>query len=937
MSKLMVCCFAALALTANAVEIIDLTAAARAVGNSARTITASSKNLTTGRPPSNAFDGWYSANSALAWWTDPDSESGTDQWIQYQFNDSFEEGKTFRLTSYQFGVNTGWSGTKETDCKMPKSWQFLGSNDGTTWDVLDEQSGFTRAQWATKEGQPYEFPLRIYKCYRYYRLHLTSIIATDATCQFYVIPEIMFKGEIVSDEASITMFRYWNGGVSTDWNVAANWAPGADGRTTVPQDGEYVWLGDYSAAAVTLDQSTAELAGLILGGQGLDVSITATGWETAIRADEFFVKAKGVLTCSPCTAVGEPTNRVHVVCGDLTVESGGKISADFAGYANGRGPAPANSNGNRAAAHGGHGGGAYRQVAGYANSNVYGDAENPCEPGSGGKASGCYGGGVIRIEASGCVTVDGTVSANGSNVSQYNGKFTNCTADGAGSGGSVNIVCASFAGTGGTVSAKGGGGALRKSDTGVYQYGSVGCPGGGGRLAIHVAAGGDVNISGMTFSVAGGDIRGGAYTADSLWYSKVTDEDKYFCDAGMGSLWFSDDAFLAALNGDGTLFGYVKSAHQLTLDTLVLANGFVRLGDAGGVINVTGDVVISNDTARLELGGEITSNRSYRAEYYTASPMTLNVGGDFRVVNGGRFDVRAAATNGTDEAGAYVDVAGDMLVGAGSTVYCWSDVENGGSPKFSAANVTVEEGALVSADFRGFAGGWCKDTSVVMRSYGLGPGGALCGNGAAMTIAGAGHGGNGGNASEKLGGLANDDPYHPMLPGSGGGASWKYSYFGGAGGGVVNIAATNAIVVNGTISADGEKCTGGSTSSGAGGTVLLSAPNVSGAATGRISACGAESTTYVNGAYAFYNGSSSGGRVAISTGCPWYKGIPKSRMRRSTEPIVSWLGGPTYAGTVDVSGGPQKDSGEYPECAGEPGTCWFVDIREAPGVLLLLR
>ena len=932
MDKLMVCGFAALALTANAVEIIDLTAAARAVGESARTITALSKGS---YGPSSAFDGEYLNNSSKQWI----SGKGVDQWIQYRFNDSFMEGKVLRLTSYRFGVNTGWSGKNDKygPCNLPSAWEFLGSNDGEAWDVLDTQSGRTVSDWTSHNNGEWVLPLRINKCYRYYRLHMTASLSNqelDADKE-YRIPEIMFWGEVCDDEASITKFRYWQGGATGDWNEPTNWAPDADGQTTVPQDGEYVWLGDLSAASISLSADTAELAGLILGGRGNAVTITATGWETAIRAEEFLVKAKGVLTCSPCTKLGEPTNRIFVVCGDLTVESGGKISADFAGYANGQGPAPAYSAGNRAAAHGGHGGGAYRQVSGYANSNVYGDTENPCEPGSGGKASGCYGGGVILIEASGCVTVNGTITANGSNVGQYNGKFTGCTADGAASGGSVNVICASFAGTGGTVSAKGGG-ALRKSDTGVYQYGSVGCPGGGGRLAIHVAAGGDVNISGMTFSVAGGDIRGGAYTTDSCWYSKVTDEDKYFCDAGMGSLWFSDDAFLAALQGDGVLYGHVKSAHQLTLDTLTLTKGFVRLGDAGGVINVTGDVLISSDEARLELGGEVTSNRSYRADLYTAAPMTLNIGGSLKVQNGGRLDVRAAATNGTDEAGAYVNVAGDMLVGAGSTVYCWSDVETGGSPLFKAANVTVEEGALVSADFRGFAGGWCKDSSVVMRSYGLGPGGALCGSGAAMMIAGAGHGGNGGNASAAMGGLANDDPYHPMLPGSGGGSSWKYSYFGGSGGGVVNIAATNAIVMNGTISADGEKCTGGSTSSGAGGSVLLSAPNVSGAATGRISACGAESETYYNKVY-YYNGSASGGRVVISTGCPWFKGIRKSRMNRSTEPIVSWLGGPVFEGTVDVAGGPQKDSGEHPECAGEPGTCWFVDILEAPGLMLLLR
>ena len=934
MNKLMVCGFAALALTANAVEIIDLTAAARKAGSGNYAITASSKGS---YGPGGAFDGEYLVNSSLQWI----SGKGVDQWIQYQFKDSFQEGKVLRLTSYRFGVNTGWSGKNDKygPCNLPSAWEFLGSNDGEAWDVLDAQSGRTVSEWTSHNNGEWVLPLRISKCYRYYRLHMTASLSNQESDEVkeYHIPEIMFWGEVCDDEASITKFRYWQGGTTGDWNEPTNWAPDADGQATVPQNGEYVWLGDMSAASISLSADTAELAGLILGGQGNAVTLTATGWEPRIRAEEMFVRNLGTVTSVACTEPGATTNRVHIVCGDLTVEAGGKIDVAGKGYQVKCGPGA--GSGQVGGSHAGHGGGAYSQLSNPPQRTIYGNAEFPETLGSGGSdTSGSSGGGVIRIEASGLVTVNGTVTAAGQNMHVYGVYNTGGNTFGAGAGGSVWISCADFAGKNGTVSAAGGGSRIVLSDSGTYAASQVGCPGGGGRLAIHVAQGGTVDISGMTFSAASGDFKGGTWSGAQTYFdSKVTFEDRYFCDAGLGSLWFSDNAFLAALQGDGALYGQVRSVQTLALDSVLFKKGFVRFGEPGTVIDVAGDVVVTGDVARLEIGGDVVSNRTHRAEFYTSAPVALNVGGNLFVADGGRLDVRAAATNGTDEAGAYVDVAGDFTVGAKSSVYCWSEVENGGSPLFKAANVVIEEGALVSADARGFGGGWAYSNATVVRSYGFGPGGAKCGSGGATTVAGAGHGGNGGNATASRGGLANDDPYHPTFPGSGGGASWKYTCFGGAGGGVVNIAATNAIVVNGTISANGEKCTGGSTSSGAGGTVLLSAPNVSGAATGCISARGAESLTYVNGANTYYNGSAGGGRVVISTGCPWFKGIPKSRMNRSAEPIVSWLGGPVFEGTVDVAGGPQKDSKDHPGCLGEPGTCWFVDIREAPGVMLLVR
>jgi len=175
----------------------------------------------------------------------------------------------------------------------------------------------------------------------------------------------------------------------------------------------------------------------------------------------------------------EPTNggSVKIEARNVTVCGGGLLSADAGGFSAGVSNHPHGYGpgfGYRGVNSGGGGGyGGVGGMGGHAGSypgTNYGSAVLPLMPGSGGgdwrgtSVNAGYGGGLIWIHASGIVTLDGTVSANGSSPSGYQG---------AGSGGGIYILCKKFAGSqSGILRANGGNG------------GSESGGGGGGRIAV---------------------------------------------------------------------------------------------------------------------------------------------------------------------------------------------------------------------------------------------------------------------------------------------------------------------------------------------------------------------------------------------------------------------------------------------------------------------
>ncbi|HPO12439.1 MAG TPA: right-handed parallel beta-helix repeat-containing protein [Candidatus Hydrogenedentes bacterium] len=170
-----------------------------------------------------------------------------------------------------------------------------------------------------------------------------------------------------------------------------------------------------------------------------DVDITAnTSWpEGAYTHGNITVRSGVTLTLNGVT---------QITATNITVETGAVISADGTGYGISGGPGGTTNGGGT---HGGFGG---------LNPNAtYGSAVAPVDMGSGGEDA--QGGGAIRLDVTGTLTVSGSISANGNSVATYGG----------GAGGSIYVIAGILAGNG-TIRANGG-----QSVAG----------GGGGRVALH--------------------------------------------------------------------------------------------------------------------------------------------------------------------------------------------------------------------------------------------------------------------------------------------------------------------------------------------------------------------------------------------------------------------------------------------------------------------
>ncbi|MCL1857578.1 MAG: hypothetical protein FWF84_08105, partial [Kiritimatiellaeota bacterium] len=239
------------------------------------------------------------------------------------------------------------------------------------------------------------------------------------------------------------------------WDDPSVWEQGA-----VPADGAHATVN--AGHALTLTWPTFDLASLTVNG-----TFTVAAMDAAVRATEVTVGGTMTHWEQGATAVnGEnewvADQRVWIVCSNLAVVAGGAIDVSGKGYGRFCGPgATHGENGYGSAGHGGRGSG--RTI-------TYGIAEAPVEPGSGGapnapnKDAGS-GGGIVRIEATGAVTVDGVIAANGGH--------SGVAWSGAGSGGSVYVTCRTVGGSG-VIRANGGGGGTIDDGGGA----------GGGRVAV---------------------------------------------------------------------------------------------------------------------------------------------------------------------------------------------------------------------------------------------------------------------------------------------------------------------------------------------------------------------------------------------------------------------------------------------------------------------
>lgn len=711
----------------------------------------------------------------------------------------------------------------------------------------------------------------------------------------------------------------WTGAASAAWSVADNWSGGE-----VPAAGDSVSI--PSGTSVMLAESTPALASVEIAG-----TLVMTNWTTCLTATEVTVAAGGKITCGAPAKTMDAMSRVWISCVDLEVVSGGAVDVSekgyfgrpkSSGYGLGYGPGASSRDHNVGASHGGHG--SFKFANGFTcDALPYDDPLAPELPGSSGVKSawgdGGDGGGVVRISASGDVTVDGAIRADGETSSSAGttSQFHNSS----GAGGSIYITCRTISGSG-TLSAVGGGG-----DRPSYNYPAM--PAGGGCIAVHydTAVQSAAAVAGMKITVAGGLFSTGTAATSYRTTNVTADKNRSYAD--IGTLYFSDEKLIDALLGKG-LTGRICGVSEYVYDgDLSFTSGHVRFAAEGLSVAVTGNLVMGGSDSRLEIGGHAATNRSAFVSLYAGRrPISFTVGGDLVLGGTSRLDVRAAATNSTDVYGALTTVGGVMSVGAGCAVYAWSDPVVVSVPRFDVGGLTVAEGGLFSAFRRG------GRAQLNFRALDSAYGKKCSGSG----YAGSGHGGRGGAYHQNTGQMYGDAE-RPSLPGGGGGSATSY-ILGGDGGGIVYISATNGTVrIDGEINADGEAgnlwventCGGG----GAGGTIFIEARRFIGGKTAVLSAAGGN-TTPISGVP---SGGGGGGRIAVWCGAPWSETVNARRVTISETPLsgdafdrfFSW------EGTVSAAGG--VTLGTYADASddGGAGTVRFCHVRDRSGLTLVLR
>lgn len=402
---------------------------------------------------------------------------------------------------------------------------------------------------------------------------------------------------------------------------------------------------------------------------------------------------------------------------------------------------------------------------------------------------------------------------------------------GANGGGAFRLIVAGECLLDGTITAKGLNGA-------AHSYGAAG----GG-------AGGSVWISAGTFSGAGTvDVRGGDGAI-------VNEEDSGGGGGGRIAVEAEVNNFAGMLltqggagirGGAGTI--YLKTSPQ-SVGNLIVDNG----GLAGARTSLTGKE--SFDHVRVQNRGLL---ELLPGQAFSAASVTV-------------------ATNGTlaTQGGATL-LAGQLTVENGGVMQCEStnhSLQIGGEwagygSELLIGTVVVQPGGVLTAAGLGYTG---------TDGRGNGPGG---GSGIRADIngggGGGGYGGNGGPGEvNQPGGQSYGSADKPVDLGSAGGAG--NAGRGGAGGGVIRIIATNQVVANGLISADGAAGAFhryGASGGGAGGSIWISTRNLTGAS-GAIQAAGGQGWVVSEED----SGGGGGGRIALD------------------------LGSVDFAGTLSVSGG----------------------------------
>lgn len=649
----------------------------------------------------------------------------------------------------------------------------------------------------------------------------------------------------------------WKGTEPGLWSDAANWDGG------VPQCGDTVYL-TAESAKIIIDGPTPTLGVLVIGDAGNTgvTTLVVSNWFSQISAESVTVTAKGRIVLEGAFADNEPSNRIWIAAQNLTVEKGGEICADAAGYAAYNGPGWEGVTPQIEANWGGRQGGAYGGQSGKNNGYnatytvPYGNAEWPYQPGTGGSAGGTQnpkvslaGGGAILLDVAETLRVDGLVTADGAEYADW------FCYTGTGSGGGVVVKCGQLVGTG-SIRASG----HNRKVSSVRQGGASASGGSGGRIAVHYNPSLQQNAS----CSVGFDVSGTALAMGTVVQGGLTNRLIYLSQAG--TLWFPDNQLLTA--PDFVVAGWPFAGRWTTpvpLEEIVIAGDLLITNKVarpefeqpdvrirvGGNLSLRGlDTGMSglfiHDLESLEIGGDLTiggaSLETVGGTVTVHGNLTQGTFGRSNLphLNGGVLQLTAAPTNTPESVGASLVVDGRWTIDDQAACVPVCDPTNGAIVAMSARWLTLASGGLISANQTGWAAGY-------------GPGAGY--DYAYLYNIGASHGGLGGKYypqgydpngiyKDLTSRPAYDSEEHPCEPGSGSAVSYSV-----AGGGVVMLSVARTAVIDGEIRANG-----GEASSG--GTVNLSIHKLK-PSTGTVAADGGTSISHAPG---------GGGRVAVWTG-----------------------------------------------------------------------
>jgi hypothetical protein len=539
----------------------------------------------------------------------------------------------------------------------------------------------------------------------------------------------------------------------------------------------------------------------------------------------------------------------------IDIQSGAAVDADGLGfhYNSGAGKGDEYYNGG---GYGGRGGIRYQLNGG----PTYGSVTQPTDLGSpSGKSTNCPGGGAVKLVATGTMTVNGDISADGAPIAECGG-----------SGGSIWLDAATLAGAG-SVAANG------ASNT--YIYGG----GGGGRVAIYYNSDGSSLLSGGKVSAFGGTsnstetlyTHGGAgtvyvddkddanpngdliianndnsrsnstdqVTTASQTYDNITIKD--------GSRYLLPNTFTLALASGGSL----STSYTTTKPDLIVQSGGTF--DANASTFTFQDIDVTNagtitDVANLtlnncifdhdgDLSGTVTSltfaSGTAGSAFYQngigLADVTLDLDNDSTFVNESATYTGLTSLDVRDGSTYQQNFVGTTNVGA-LTVYSGGTLTHGDNSTTKAfelnlagTDIDIQSGAVVDADGLGFD-----------YNNGTGKGDQYYNGG--------GYGGRGGIRLSDAGGPTYGSIKQPTDLGSPSGYSNNCP-----GGGAVRLTASGTLTVNGTITVDGSdrltQC------GGSGGSVWLDTDVLSGS--GIVAANGAVPNVTFGGG--------GGGRIAV--------------------------------------------------------------------------